>query len=120
MKNFLPHSKKDYKRRITIIGFAASAALVLGWTPVKISFMLRYTSVGGKHLQGPVHLVFVMFALSNSFINPILYGIYSSKFRHEYKEMIGVLFCQVSRKITTETKVRGGENIRSQNVIELE
>ena len=116
MENFLVHSKQDYKRRITIIGLAASAALVLGWTPVKISFMLRYTSVGGQHLQGPIHLVFIMLALSNSFVNPILYGICSSKFRHEYKEMIGVLFCQ---KNTTQTNGRRGENSRSKNLIEL-
>jgi magnesium-transporting ATPase (P-type) len=116
MNNFLAQSKHDYKRRITVIGLAASAALVLGWTPVKVSFMLRYTGVGGKHLQGPLHLIFIMLALSNSFVNPILYGIYSSKFRHEYKEMIEGFFCQ---KCTASSNEERRDKISSKNLIEL-
>ena len=100
MEHFLNQSKHDYKKRITIIGLAASTALLVGWTPVKVSFMLRYTSVGGEHLHGAAHLIFIMLALSNSFVNPILYGIYSSKFRDEYKEMISGFLC---RKITART-----------------
>ena len=116
MNNFLTQSKNDYKKRVTVIGLAASAALVLGWTPVKVSFMLRYTSVGGKHLQGPLHLVFIMLALSNSFVNPILYGIYSSKFRHEYKEMMKGFLCQ---KCTVQRNEERREEISSKNLIEL-
>ena len=85
-------TKENFKRRLTIIALAASLALIVGWLPTDISYMLRYTNVGGKHLGGVAHLIFVMLALSNSFINPILYGIYSSKFRHEYKEMLYLVF----------------------------
>ena len=83
-------TKENFKRRLTIIALAASLALIVGWLPTDISYMLRYTNVGGRHLGGVVFLIFVMLALSNSFINPILYGIYSSKFRHEYKEMLSL------------------------------
>ncbi|CAB4032046.1 melatonin receptor type 1A-like [Paramuricea clavata] len=116
MENFLKQSKHNYKRRITIIGLAASAALVVGWTPVKVSFMLRYTGVGGKHLQGPIHLAFIMLASSNSFVNPILYGIYSSKFRDEYKEIIGGFFCQI---FTRQSSGRREKKSTSKNLIEL-
>ena len=94
MRGFIAQSKHDNKKRITIIGLAASASLVVGWTPVKISFILRYTSFGEQHLHGQVHLVFIMMAMSNSFINPILYGICSSKIRGEYKEIIRGFFCK--------------------------
>ena len=85
------------KKRLTIIALAASMALIVGWLPTKISFMLRYTSVGGKHLGGAVHLVLVMLSLSNSFINPFLYGIYSSKFRDEYKELLSNIMCKLTK-----------------------
>ena len=94
MKGFMTQSKHDNKKRITIIGLVASGSLIVGWTPVKISFMLRYTNFGEQHLQGPVHLVFIMMAMSNSFVNPILYGVCSSKFRGEYKEIIRGFFCK--------------------------
>ena len=86
---------EDFKRRLTIIALAASVALIVGWLPTKISYMLRYTDVGGKHFGGPFHLIFIMLALSNSFINPILYGIYSSKFRDEYKEVLSDILCKL-------------------------
>lgn len=96
MKN-LKGGNDEFKRRLTIIASAASVALIVGWLPTKISFMLRYTSVGGKHLGGAVHLVFIMLALSNSFINPILYGIYSSKFRDEYREVLSDIICKLTK-----------------------
>ena len=96
MKN-LKGGKEEFKKRLTIIALAASVALIVGWLPTKISFMLRYTSVGGKHLGGAAHLVFIMLALSNSFINPVLYGIYSSKFRDEYKEVLSDIMCKLTQ-----------------------
>ena len=85
MKNV---QKGDFKKRLTIITLAASLALIIGWLPSKISFMLRHTSVGGKHLGEAAYLVLVSLSLSNSVFNPFLYGIYSSKFRDEYKEVL--------------------------------
>ena len=92
MKKLL-ENKKHFKKRLTNIALAASVALIVGWLPTKISYMLRYTSVGGKHLNEVVHLVFTMLSLSNSFINPFLYGIYSWKFRDEYKEVLSDIMC---------------------------
>ncbi|XP_028398871.1 neuropeptide FF receptor 1-like isoform X2 [Dendronephthya gigantea] len=96
MKN-LRKNNEDFKRRLTIIALAASIALIVGWLPTKISFMLRYTSVGGKHLGGAAHLVFIMLSLSNSFINPVLYGLYSSKFRDEYKGVLNDILCMLPK-----------------------
>ena len=93
MKNV---QKNNFKKRLTIIALAASLALIIGWLPSKISFMLRHTSVGGKHLGDAAYLVLVSLSLSNSFINPFLYGIYSSKFRNEYKEVLS----NTMRKLT--------------------
>jgi hypothetical protein len=103
MKN-IKGGKDEFKKRLTIIALAASVALIVGWLPTKISFMLRYTSVGGKHLGGAAHLVFIMLALSNSFINPILYGIYSSKFRDEYKEVLSDIMCKLTAKCADEAR----------------
>ena len=66
----IPKDKElGFKKRLTTIAFAASLALIVGWFPTNISYMLRYTSVGGKHLGGAVFLVFVSLSLSNGFIN---------------------------------------------------
>ena len=96
MKNLPKNKELDFKKRLTIIALAASLALIVGWLPTNISYMLRYTSFGGKHLEEVAYLVLVSLSLSNSFINPFLYGIYSSKFRREYKEVLG----NTMRKLT--------------------
>ena len=96
MKNLLKDKELDLKKRLTIIALAASLLLIIGWLPTNISYMLRYTSFGGKHLEEVAYLVLVSLSLSNSFINPFLYGIYSSKFRREYKEVLG----NTMRKLT--------------------
>ena len=78
----------DFKRRLTIIALVASLALVVGWLPNEISYMMLFVSSNEEnHLHGTVHVIFTMLAMCNCFINPILYGVYSSKFRHEYKQV---------------------------------
>ena len=57
--------------------------------------MLRFANVGGKHFGGVFHLIFIMLALSNSFINPILYGMCSSKYRSEFKEVLNAIACKL-------------------------
>ena len=109
MKKLLKN-KKHFKKRLTNIALAASVALIVGWLPTKISYMLRYTSVGAKHLDGTVYLVFVTLSLSNGFINPFLYGIYSWKFRDEYKEVLSDIMCNIMmRKISMTPEKKDAE-----------
>lgn len=82
------------RKRLTIIAFVASIALIVGWLPTKISYMMRFTSVGAIHLQGTAHFVFIMMSLGNSCVNPILYGICSSKFRREYWKILNKIVCK--------------------------
>ena len=96
MKN-LKGGKEEFKKRLTIIALAASVALIVGWLPTEISFMLRCAGVGGKHLGGAVHLVFIMLALSGGFVNPILCGVCSSEFRDEYKEVLSDIMCKLTK-----------------------
>ena len=70
-------------RRITILAFAASCALVIGWLPSRVSFML--SKFGYVDSGGVAHYCLVMFSFANSCVNPFLYGIYSSEFRKEFK-----------------------------------
>ena len=95
MTTFSLDTRDMFKKRITIIALAASVALIVGWLPAKISFILRFTSIGGSHLSGTAHFIFIMMGLGNSCVNPILYGIYSSKFRHEYIKIINGILCKV-------------------------
>lgn len=88
----ITETNAEFKRRLTIIVLAASLALIVGWLPQEISYMMLFTSSNKEHhLHGTVHVIFTMLAMSNSFINPILYGIYSSRFRHGYKEVLNDL-----------------------------
>lgn len=90
---FFKGKRNEFKKRLTIIALVASIALIVGWLPTKISYILRFTSVGGNHLHGPAHFIFIMMALGNSCVNPILYGIYSSRFRNEYREIFHGIIC---------------------------
>ena len=69
IKKILKDKELGFKKRLTTLALAASLALIVGWFPTNISYMLRDTSVGGKHLGGAVFLVFVSLSLSNGFIN---------------------------------------------------
>ena len=105
MATFSVDTQAVFKKRITIVALVASIALIVGWLPVKISFILRYTSVGGSHLSGTAHFIFIMMGLGNSCVNPILYGIYSSKFRQEYKEIAyGILSKKCTTNVNTDVK----------------
>ena len=111
----------DFKRRLTVISLAASVALIVGWLPTNVSYMLRFTKVGGKHFGGTLHLIFIMLALSNNFINPILYGIYSSKLRDEFKEVLSCATCNLIKcsdngeDVSTEMIMTNDTSNRMQN-----
>lgn len=69
-------------KKITIVALAASSALVVGWLPGRITFML--TKFGILDANGVINVSCVMITFLNSCVNPFLYGVYSAQFRREY------------------------------------
>ena len=94
MPLILKGSGEGLKKRLTVIALVASIALIIGWLPTQINYMLRYFGV--TNLQGTEQYIFIIMALGNSCINPILYGIYSSRFRKEYLSLIFGIFSKTS------------------------
>ena len=98
----MPHLLKGrgsvLKKRITILALAASCALIIGWLPSRISFMLSKMNLSDAN--GPVHFWLVMVSFSNSFFNPILYGVSSSEFRSNYLMVVRKIFCMNRRTAT--------------------
>lgn len=83
-------------RRVTFVALAACTALIVGWVPGRITFMISKYDVISAH--SPLNLTCAKIAFLNSCVNPFLYGIYSSKFRQEYKMAFGKLMvCGCSR-----------------------
>ena len=85
MKN-LPQmsSNRDFQlKKVTTVALLACSALILGWLPGRITFLL--SKFGYLYPNSTLHNTFVMLAFSNSCVNPWLYGIYSPTFRAEYK-----------------------------------
>ena len=79
-------SNRDIQlRRITVVALLACSALIVGWVPGRVTFML--TKFGHLDANGSVHFTCVMITFLNSCVNPFLYGIYSPAFRAEYKEV---------------------------------
>lgn len=69
-------------KKVTIVALAASTAIVLGWIPSRITFMMsKYGVVDPNSL---LHYCLIMLSIANSCWNPALYGVYSSHFRKEY------------------------------------
>ena len=79
------------KRRMTVLALVACVALLIGWLPAKISYLMRFTS-GGEHFHGVLHTVFIIFTFGNSCVNPVIYGLCSSRLRNECKEVLKQLF----------------------------
>jgi hypothetical protein len=79
-------SNRDIQlRRITVVALLACSALILGWVPGRVTFML--TKFGHLDPNGSIHFTCVMITFLNSCVNPFLYGIYSPAFRAEYKKV---------------------------------
>ena len=79
-------SNRDIQlRRITVVALLACSALIVGWVPGRVTFML--TKFGHLDANGSIHFTCVMITFLNSCVNPFLYGIYSPAFRAEYKEV---------------------------------
>ena len=103
MPHLLRGTGSTLMRRVTILALAASCALIIGWLPSRVSFMLSKMNLNDPN--GLVHFWLVMLSFSNSFMNPILYGVYSSEFRHDYKKVFRKIFCL--SKMTAEVEPAG-------------
>ena len=94
-------------KKVTIMALAASLALIIGWLPSRISFML--SKFGRVDPNGLLHFCLIMLAFMNISINPFLYGIYSSQFRGEYKSICLEVVKRISWYQPSESKVRDFE-----------
>ena len=93
MKKLRSFAQWDHAiKKVTKVALAASSAMVVGWLPSRVSFMLsKYRIVDPNSLM---HYCLVMMSFANSCVNPFLYGIYSSQFRKEYKKIYSRFFLQ--------------------------
>ena len=89
-------------KKVTRMALAASLALIVGWLPSRISFLL--SKFGHVDPSSLVHFCLIMLAFLNICINPFLYGIYSSQFREEYKSICLGVFKRISWTQTSESK----------------
>jgi hypothetical protein len=85
----LTFNRDNQLKRVTLISLAACSALIVGWLPGRITFLLTKYDVISVH--GSIHLGCVTIAFLNSCVNPCLYGIYSHKIRQEYKMVFAKL-----------------------------
>ena len=85
MKNLpqVSSNRDSSMKKITIVALLACSALILGWLPSRITFML--SKYGYVNPNSVLHSSFLLLAFCNSCVNPWLYGMYSSTFRAEYK-----------------------------------
>ncbi|XP_046858015.1 somatostatin receptor type 1-like [Xenia sp. Carnegie-2017] len=110
MPNLLQGRGAAISKRITILALAASCALVIGWLPSRVSFMLSKLNLNDPN--GLLHFWLVAFSFANSFVNPFLYGVYSSEFRRDYKALLSKLVCikgmSISPSLDASTNKRKG------------
>ena len=70
-------------RKVTVMALMACSALIIGWLPGRVTFML--SKYGYLDANSVIHNSFLLVTFCNSFVNPWLYGMYSPMFRAEYK-----------------------------------
>ena len=91
----MPHCRQirgsKLKKRITILALAASCVLIIGWLPSSVSFMLWKIHLNDANSL--IHFWLVVISFSSSLANPIIYGVFSSEFREDYKNVIWKIFC---------------------------
>ena len=100
-------------KKVTCVALATSLALILGWLPSRISFLL--SKFGYVDPNGLVHFCLIMLAFLNISINPFLYGIYSSQFREEYKSICLEVFKRISWSQPPESKA--GKDVEMQGTV---
>ncbi len=83
------------KKRLTVIALVASLILTIGWLPTQISYSLDLTGLDhGVDRDSTLYSIFIMMTLVNCSVNPVLYGVFSSRCRTEYiSALSGILPC---------------------------
>lgn len=104
-------------KRITILALAASCALIIGWLPSRVSFMLSKLNLNDAN--GLTHFWLVVFSFANSFVNPILYGIYSSEFRNDYKALLSKILCLKGARVSPMEETSQHDTVNCINVGEF-
>jgi hypothetical protein len=90
MLKFVVGQQNHPVKKVTCMALAASLALIVGWLPSRISFLL--SKFGYVDPNSLLHFCLIMLAFMNISINPFLYGIYCSQFREDYKSIcLGVV-----------------------------
>ena len=85
MKNLpqISSNRDPQLKKVTNVALLACSALILGWLPCRITFML--SKFGYLDANSVIHTSCVMIAFCNSCVNPWLYGMYSPMFYSQYK-----------------------------------
>ncbi|CAB3999217.1 melatonin receptor type 1A-like, partial [Paramuricea clavata] len=92
MKNLpqISSNSNSQLRKVTVVAVLACSALIIGWLPGRVTFML--SKFGYFHPNDIIHTSCVMITFFNSCVNPALYGMYSPRFRAEYKVVFNKAF----------------------------
>jgi somatostatin receptor 5 len=92
-------------KKVTCMALAASLALIVGWLPSRISFLL--SKFGYVDPNSLFHFCLIMLAFMNICINPFLYGIYCSQFRDDYRSICLGITKRLSWIQSSTTNVKG-------------
>ena len=100
-------------KKVTIVAMLTCSALIISWLPGRITFTL--SKFGYLHASGIIHTSFQLITFCNSCVNPWLYGMYSRKFRKEYKIVFNKVLklCGTTARITSSVSpFQSAENAR--------
>lgn len=101
MKNLpqISSSRDFHLKKVTIVAMLTCSALIIGWLPGRITFTL--SKFGYLHASSIIHTSCQLITFCNSCVNPWLYGMYSRKFREEYKIVFNKVLHEVGRLATS-------------------
>ena len=94
---FTSHIRSRALKRVTTVSLMASSALIIGWMPGRINLILTHHGVVQRSNSFLLQYCLATLAFSNCCVNPFIYGIYSTEFRKEYKELFSkvIPMCKV-------------------------
>ena len=92
------------KKKLKMIAVMTTMILIIGWLPTQISYTLDLIGLEHKlERDSALYCIFVMMTLANCLVNPVLYGIFSSRCRMEYVTALSGIFpclpCRIQRHV---------------------